>query len=105
MTMPTVLLLATTTGGRYGGVGMQIEDQHGAIVIQRVYPNTPAERAGIHEGDRIIEIDANEIEPYVTWGTSPGMVVSVSGQVPDPAETKSEADRRAARSNRHAVTN
>jgi carboxyl-terminal processing protease len=42
----------TTTGGRYGGVGMLIEPQEGAIVISRVYPNTPAERAGIREGDR-----------------------------------------------------
>ncbi len=59
------------------------------------YWRTLATEAGAHF-DRIVEIDANEIEPYVTWGTSPGMVVSVSGQVPDPAGTKSEADRRAA---------
>ena len=35
--------------------------------------------------DREVEIDAAEIRPQVTWGTSPGMVVPVDGRVPDPA--------------------
>ncbi len=39
--------------------------------------------------DREVEIDAAGIEPLVTWGTSPEMVASVSGRVPDPAQ---EAD-------------
>ena len=30
--------------------------------------------------DRVIEIDAAKLAPFVTWGTNPGMVVSVSGQ-------------------------
>jgi 3-isopropylmalate/(R)-2-methylmalate dehydratase large subunit len=47
--------------------------------------------------DRSVEIDANNLEPFVTWGTSPGMVVPISGNIPDPDEEKSEADRRAAR--------
>ncbi|GIX21450.1 MAG: 3-isopropylmalate dehydratase large subunit [Gammaproteobacteria bacterium] len=34
--------------------------------------------------DREVELDAAEIEPMVTWGTSPEMVVPVSGRVPDP---------------------
>ena len=46
--------------------------------------------------DRVIHIDARRMEPHVTWGTSPGMVVPVSGVVPDPGETKSDADRSAA---------
>jgi 3-isopropylmalate/(R)-2-methylmalate dehydratase large subunit len=46
--------------------------------------------------DRSVEIDANTLEPFVTWGTSPGMVVPISGNVPDPDEEKSDADRRAA---------
>jgi 3-isopropylmalate/(R)-2-methylmalate dehydratase large subunit len=46
--------------------------------------------------DREIEIDASSLEPFVTWGTSPGMVVPVSGMVPDPADAKSDADRHAA---------
>jgi 3-isopropylmalate/(R)-2-methylmalate dehydratase large subunit len=35
--------------------------------------------------DAIIEIDARKIRPQVTWGTSPEMVVPVSGTVPDPS--------------------
>ena len=46
--------------------------------------------------DRAIEIDAAGIAPCVTWGTSPGMVVPVTGSVPDPAAEKGEAERRAA---------
>jgi len=47
----------TQTGGRYGGVGMQIEDVKGNITVARVFPNTPAENAGIREGDRIVQVD------------------------------------------------
>ncbi len=46
--------------------------------------------------DRTVEIDAEQIAPCITWGTSPGMVVPVTGCVPDPTEAKSEAERRAA---------
>ncbi len=46
--------------------------------------------------DRTIEIDTSTLEPFVTWGTSPGMVVPVTSYVPDPAEAKSVADRQAA---------
>jgi 3-isopropylmalate/(R)-2-methylmalate dehydratase large subunit len=45
--------------------------------------------------DRELTIPAIEIEPFVTWGTNPGMVVSVTATVPDPADAKTEADRRA----------
>jgi 3-isopropylmalate/(R)-2-methylmalate dehydratase large subunit len=38
--------------------------------------------------DKIIEIDAEKIEPQVTWGTSPEMVISINDIVPDPVETK-----------------
>jgi 3-isopropylmalate/(R)-2-methylmalate dehydratase large subunit len=46
--------------------------------------------------EKTIVIDAAELEPYVTWGTNPGMVVPVTGRVPDPASLVSEADRAAA---------
>ncbi|MHB8915409.1 MAG: 3-isopropylmalate dehydratase large subunit [Thiobacillus sp.] len=35
--------------------------------------------------DAVVELDAAMIEPQVTWGTSPEMVTTVSGRVPDPA--------------------
>ncbi len=37
------------------------------------------------EFDKIIELNAEDIQPQVTWGTSPEMVTSVDGRVPDPA--------------------
>jgi len=46
--------------------------------------------------DRTVEIDASALAPYVTWGTSPGHVVPVTGSVPDPNDTATESDRRAA---------
>ena len=48
------------------------------------------------EFDRVIEIDASRLEPFVTWGTSPGMVVPVTSHVPDPADVKNVTDRQAA---------
>jgi 3-isopropylmalate/(R)-2-methylmalate dehydratase large subunit len=46
--------------------------------------------------DKVVEIDAASLEPFVTWGTSPGMVVPVSSLVPDPADAQTAADRQAA---------
>ena len=46
--------------------------------------------------DRVVEIDAPELAPAVTWGTSPGMVVPVTEHVPDPRHFPSEAERSAA---------
>ena len=46
--------------------------------------------------DRIVEIDASSFAPYVTWGTNPGMVVPITGEVPDPTFASTDADRRAA---------
>jgi carboxyl-terminal processing protease len=47
-----------STRGRYGGVGMLLEAQEGDVVVARVYPNTPAERAGVREGDRLTAVNA-----------------------------------------------
>lgn len=35
--------------------------------------------------DCVVELDAAQIEPQVTWGTSPEMVTTIGGCVPDPA--------------------
>jgi 3-isopropylmalate/(R)-2-methylmalate dehydratase large subunit len=39
--------------------------------------------------DKVVTLNAEEIRPQVTWGTSPEMVVAIDGRVPDPA---AEAD-------------
>jgi 3-isopropylmalate/(R)-2-methylmalate dehydratase large subunit len=46
--------------------------------------------------DTEVEVDAAAISPMVTWGTTPGMVVQVTDQVPDPTAMDSPADREAA---------
>ena len=45
--------------------------------------------------DRTVEIDATSLEPFVTWGTNPGMSIGVTGAVPGPAPGASPDDREA----------
>lgn len=45
--------------------------------------------------DTVVEMDAAAIEPQVTWGTTPGMVVPVGGAVPDPAQEHDASRRKA----------
>ena len=45
--------------------------------------------------DQVIEMDASELSPFVTWGTNPGMVAPVTGSVPEVVGLN-ENDRRAA---------
>jgi len=40
--------------------------------------------------DRELEIDVSAIRPQVTWGTNPGMVVSIDDAVPEPADEAAE---------------
>src|SRR5919106_6745674 len=42
------------------------------------------------EFDSEVVIDASELSPQVTWGTTPGMVVDVTGAVPEPADESEE---------------
>jgi len=46
--------------------------------------------------DRVVEIDASALAPFVTWGTNPGMVAAVDSRVPELSSFAGEADRRAA---------
>ena len=46
--------------------------------------------------DAEIFIDANELEPFVTWGTNPGQGVSLSGSVPDPSTISDPNERSSA---------
>ncbi|MBO6813689.1 MAG: 3-isopropylmalate dehydratase large subunit [Rhizobiaceae bacterium] len=43
--------------------------------------------------DRVIELDAANLPPIVSWGSSPEDVISVSGTVPDPADIEDETKR------------
>ena len=49
-------------GGRYGGVGMLLSEQKNSgpirVVVERVFPHTPAEEGGVLEGDQIVRVDS-----------------------------------------------
>ncbi|MET3512552.1 3-isopropylmalate/(R)-2-methylmalate dehydratase large subunit [Pseudacidovorax sp. 1753] len=45
--------------------------------------------------DTVVELNAAEIKPQVTWGTSPEMVLPIDGRVPDPDKEK-DANKRGA---------
>ena len=44
--------------------------------------------------DRELVIDATTLVPYVSWGTSPGMVAPITASVPDPAAAATEIERK-----------
>ena len=46
--------------------------------------------------DKTVRIDVSELEPQVTWGTNPGMVVPLSGVVPEPDSFPDAAAREGA---------
>ncbi len=56
--------LTESTTGRYAGVGIQIEPRDGWIVVVAPLPGTPAERAGIQTGDRIVEIEGTSTRDW-----------------------------------------
>jgi 3-isopropylmalate/(R)-2-methylmalate dehydratase large subunit len=45
--------------------------------------------------DKVVELDASQIRPQVTWGTSPEMVLSIEDRVPDPDREKDATKRDA----------
>jgi carboxyl-terminal processing protease len=56
------------TNGRYGGTGMLLgEEDDKVVTVQKVFPNTPAEVAGVREGDAITAIADTSTKG---WGLS-----------------------------------
>lgn len=43
--------------------------------------------------DWVVTLDASQIKPQVTWGTSPEMVTTIDGRVPDPAQVTDTVKR------------
>ena len=86
-----------TLRNNYGGVGMQIESQEGAIIVGKVFPNTPGEGGGVLAGDRIMSVDSvpvtglNLDQVSTRLLGTPGTTVEVVFQragVPQPIRTK-----------------
>lgn len=81
----------------YAGVGMQIESQDGAIIVAKVFPNTPGEQGGVVAGDRIVLVDSSAVTGWALDRVSgkllgtPGTQVEVTfarAGVPGPIKTK-----------------
>lgn len=50
-------VLSSDTRGRFGGVGVEIDVRDGWLTVTSVFPNGPAQRAGVRVGDRFVSID------------------------------------------------
>jgi 3-isopropylmalate/(R)-2-methylmalate dehydratase large subunit len=46
--------------------------------------------------DKIVDLDAADVVPHVTWGTNPGQVAPISGTVPEPSSFADPSERDAA---------
>ncbi|HEY0262436.1 MAG TPA: S41 family peptidase [Chitinophagales bacterium] len=49
------------TTGRYGGIGALIGARKGAVIITDPYEDCPAAKAGLHPGDRLVEVDGKNV--------------------------------------------
>jgi len=72
---------STVATGKYGGIGMQIEQQEGAIVVVRVFDHTPAEQAGVAEGDHIVGIDTASTRGWTSQQVSDVLVGTIGTKV------------------------
>ncbi len=85
MIAPDETTYAYLKGRRFAPKGAEWER---ALEHWRRLPTDPGARF-----DRELVIPAEELSPYVTWGTSPGMVVSVTDTVPDAHAASNDAER------------
>jgi 3-isopropylmalate/(R)-2-methylmalate dehydratase large subunit len=86
MVAPDETTIAYVAGRRFAPAG---DDWDRAIENWR---NLPTDAGA--EFDKVVEIDAAQLCPFVTWGTNPGMVAPVTGRVPE-VNGMAEQERRA----------
>src|SRR5271154_4546667 len=86
MIAPDETTYAYLKGRRYSPQGAAWDS---AVAEWRKLPSDPGAKF-----DRELVIDAATLAPYVSWGTSPGMVAPITASVPDPAQEPNEADRK-----------
>jgi len=58
--------LTESTTGRYAGVGIQMDVRDGWITVVAPLPGTPAQRAGILTGDRVVDIDGRSTHAWTS---------------------------------------
>ena len=88
MVAPDETTFAYVQGRRFAAQG---SDWEAAVARWRKLPSDPGASY-----DKVVHIDASRLSPFVTWGTNPGMVMEVTGRVPELSAFSSEAERRAA---------
>jgi 3-isopropylmalate/(R)-2-methylmalate dehydratase large subunit len=86
MVSPDDITLAYVKGKRFAPQG---EEWEKALESWRALPTDEGARF-----DKVVEMDAAQLSPFVTWGTNPGMVAPVTGRVPDVGSLN-DGDRRA----------
>lgn len=85
----------------YGGIGVSIRTQQRPVTIGQIYPNTPAERAGLREGDAIVAVDGVDVRElsYEQVGPlvrgKPGTQVTLTIQRPGEAAPRDVTMTRA----------
>jgi 3-isopropylmalate/(R)-2-methylmalate dehydratase large subunit len=75
MIAPDETTFAYIKGHRFAPSG---KDWDAAVTRWRSLPSDPGSKY-----DTVVEINASELAPFVTWGTNPGMVVSITSRIPD----------------------
>jgi len=55
--------MRVTTAGSYSGVGIQVADRDGSVVIVSPIEGSPAQRAGVRPGDVLVEVDGVAVQP------------------------------------------
>ncbi len=87
MVAPDETTFAYIKGRAYAPKGDRWEK---AVAYWRTLPSDPGARF-----DRVVDFDASALQPWVTWGTSPGMSVPVSGSAPRPEDGRDEVEKLA----------
>ena len=75
MVAPDETTFSYMRGRRFAPQGKDWDD---AVARWRSLPSDPGAAY-----DTVVEIDAAELAPFVTWGTNPGMVVPITARVPE----------------------
>ena len=87
MVAPDETTYAYVKGRAHAPKGEQWEK---AVAYWRTLPSDPGAQF-----DRVVDFDASALQPWVTWGTSPGMSVPVTGSAPRPQDGKDEIEKLA----------
>lgn len=64
MDAQTALSFTNSLSGSFVGIGVQFYDLDGSFIIEKVFKDSPAEKAGVEPGDIIVKVDGNSVEGF-----------------------------------------